>query len=100
MWSRKCKTRIVNGPDEGAKYMKSLFILGSTMCMMLTVVEPIWAASESASVSTNVSDEAPAVRLSDLDMHLNPQVGISNFEYSGKTGGGKQKLTGGATVEF
>jgi hypothetical protein len=80
--------------------MKSLFVLGSTVCMLLTAVEPIWAATENASVSTNVSDETAPMRLSDLDMHLNPQLGLSSFEYSGQTGGGKSKLTGGATVEF
>ncbi|MGZ3723160.1 MAG: hypothetical protein ACXVA9_09530 [Bdellovibrionales bacterium] len=79
--------------------MKSLFILGSAMIMVLTAVEPLMAEQDPASLRTSVSDETP-VRLSDLDMHLNPQIGVSSFEYSGNTGGGKQKPTGGATVEF
>jgi hypothetical protein len=83
--------------------MKSLIITGLTMFTVLTAVQPIWAADDStsgASVRANVNDEAPPVRLSDLDMHINPQIGVSSFEYSGNTGGGHQKFTGGATVEF
>jgi hypothetical protein len=81
--------------------MKSLLIGSLAMFSVLTAVEPIWAADDSAStVKANVSDEAPPLRLSDLDMHLNPQFGVSSFEYSGNAGGGHQKFTGGATVEF
>ena len=46
-------------------------------------------------------DEVREPRLSDLGMKLNPQLGVSSFEYSGKNAGeAKQKLSGGATVEF
>jgi hypothetical protein len=80
--------------------MKSLVIAGVAMFTVLTAVEPIWADDSVSSVRANVSDEAPPMRLSDLDMHLNPQIGVSSFEYSGNTGAGKSKFTGGATVEF
>jgi hypothetical protein len=81
--------------------MKSLVITGLAMFTVLTTVQPIWAADDAtASVRADVSDEAPPIRLSDLGMHINPQFGVSSFEYSGNTGGGHQKFAGGATVEF
>lgn len=46
-------------------------------------------------------EEVREPRLSDLGMKLNPQLGVSSFEYSGKNAGeAKQKLSGGVTVEF
>ncbi len=40
-------------------------------------------------------------RLSDLNIKLNPQLGLSSFEYSGKNSGqAQQKLSGGLTFEF
>ena len=79
--------------------MKSLFLLGPAMVMMLTAVQPLMA-EDTGSVRLNVDELDSPVRLSDLDMHINPQVGVSNFEYSGKNGGGKQQPTGGVTLEF
>jgi hypothetical protein len=81
--------------------MKTQFILTASLFTILTAAQPVLAATEdAASVKANVSDETAPTRLSDLDLHLNPQLGLSNFEYSNKIGGGKQKFTGGLTTEF
>jgi hypothetical protein len=77
--------------------MKKLIILMAGVAMLLTVVEPVWAQGTS---STSI-DELREPRLSDLGMKLNPQLGVSSFEYSGKNAGqAKEKLSGGLTVEF
>lgn len=79
--------------------MKSLLIAASLMFTVLTAVQPIWA-EETSTVRLGADNEAGPSRLSDLGMHLNPQLGVSSFEYSGNTGGGHQNFSGGATVEF
>lgn len=81
--------------------MKKLTILLLALFMVLTAVEPVLAqASEAGTISTSVEEES-GPRLSDLGMKLNPQLGVSSFEYSGKnTGDSTQKLSGGLTVEF
>jgi hypothetical protein len=79
--------------------MKSLLIASSMLFTVLTAVQPV-LAQDSTTSRTSVGDDLNATRLSDLGMHLNPQIGLSSFEYSGKTGGGHQKLSGGTTVEF
>jgi len=81
--------------------MKSLFFATTAMFTVLTAVEPIWAADDTSSVRTSISgEESGPTRLSDLDMHINPQLGVSSFEYSHNSGGGQQRLIGGATAEF
>jgi hypothetical protein len=81
--------------------MKKLVIWTLALAMLLTVVQPVLAQSVGAGTSSTEIDEVREPRLSDLGMRLNPQLGVSGFEYSGKNGGeSKQKLSGGLTVEF
>lgn len=79
--------------------MKTLNVLGLVVFMLSTVVEPVLA--QDAATSRATVEEEHEMRLSDLNMKVNPQAGISSFEYSGsaKTAT-KQKVSGGATVEF
>lgn len=79
--------------------MKRLIVLTSSLFTLWTAAQPIWA-EDTSTVRTTGPEEVAEPRLSDLGMHLNPQIGLSNFEYSGNRGGGQQKLSGGATVEF
>jgi hypothetical protein len=76
----------------------STSILASALFTLLTAAQPVAAQEDSTSRST-VEEVAPP-RLRDMGMHINPQIGVSSFEYSGTTGGAKQKLSGGATTEF
>jgi hypothetical protein len=77
--------------------MKKLIISMAALAMLLTLVEPVLAQGTS---STSI-DELREPRLSDLGMKLNPQLGVSSFEYSGKNAGqAQEKLSGGLTVEF
>ena len=81
--------------------MKKLVIWTLALAMLLTVVQPVLAQSADAGSSSTSVDEVREPRLSDLGMRLNPQLGASGFEYSGKNGGeSKQNLSGGLTVEF
>jgi len=82
--------------------MKKLAIWTLAVAMLLTLVEPVLAQSTEAAGSSSLSmEEVREPRLSDLGMKLNPQLGVSSFEYSGKNAGeAKQKLSGGVTVEF
>ncbi len=86
--------------------MKKAVIWLVGVAMLLTLVEPVLAQSSetesSAAGSSSMNmDEVREPRLSDLGMKINPQLGVSNFEYSGKdTGTAKQKLSGGLTFEF
>lgn len=82
--------------------MKKLVIWSLAVAMLLTLVEPVLAQSSEAGTSSMSVDEVREPRLSDLGMKLNPQLGVSSFEYSGRntTGEAKQKLSGGLTVEF
>lgn len=79
--------------------MKTLSVLSLTVFTLLTAVKPVLA--QEAATSRASVDEEREMRLSDLNMKVNPQLGVSSFEYSGsaKTAT-KQKLSGGATVEF
>jgi hypothetical protein len=82
--------------------MKALNFLGLIVFMISTGVEPVLASqADEAGTSRASVEDVREVRLSDLGMKLNPQLGVSSFEYSGsaKTST-KQKLSGGATVEF
>ncbi len=82
--------------------MKTLKLLGLAVFMLSTVVEPVLAEVNDAGTSSMAIESEREMRLSDLGMKLNPQLGVSSFEYSGKTTAGeaKQKLSGGLTVEF
>lgn len=79
--------------------MKTLNLLGLIVFTISTGVQPV-LAQEAATTRATVEEERD-LRLSDLNMKVNPQLGVSSFEYSGsaKTTA-KQKLSGGATVEF
>ncbi len=79
--------------------MKTLIALTLTLFTLLTAVQKSWAQDD-ASLRTKLFDDAGPTRLSDLGMRLNPILGVSDFSYSGEKGGGHQKFTGGATVEF
>jgi len=82
--------------------MKKIVFPTLGLLMLLTAVQPILAQSTDAGSITTSVEEERSPRLSDLGMKLNPQLGVSSFEYSGKntTGGSEQKLSGGLTVEF
>jgi hypothetical protein len=82
--------------------MKVLNIIGLVVFMISTGVEPVLAAAvDEAGTSRASVEDVREMRLSDLGMKLNPQLGISSFEYSGNAkSSAKQKLSGGATVEF
>lgn len=74
-------------------------ILLSVVFTVLTAAQPVLAQDADSTSRTSLEDAGPS-RLSDLGTHINPQLGVSSFEYSGRTGGSKQHLSGGATVEF
>ncbi|MGE0526905.1 MAG: hypothetical protein AB7G93_04980 [Bdellovibrionales bacterium] len=81
--------------------MKTQMLLGFALFTVLTAVDSIWAQENSAEIRTRLDDGAPPSRLTDYDIHLNPQLGLSSFEYSGRsTGSSKQQLSGGLTAEF
>jgi hypothetical protein len=83
--------------------MKRLIIAALLVTTCLTAVEPVLAQSSTAAGSTSRTtvEEGPRERLSDLGMAINPQIGVSNFEYSEKSAGDSQnQLSGGVTVEF
>lgn len=73
-------------------------VAATLVLTLLTVGLPVWAAESSSTTSATLEDTGPQ-RLTDLGTHLNPQVGVSSFEYSGRNGSA-QRLTGGATAEF
>lgn len=79
--------------------MKSLIFTMSAVFTVLTAVEPIWA-DDASTVRTSISGEEGPARLSDLDMRLNPQIGVSSFEYSKMEGKSGEKFAGGLTAEF
>lgn len=82
--------------------MKTKAISATLLFMILTSVSPVLAegladTSTSRVRAEGVGPETP----SDMNIRLNPQLGVSSFEYSGE-GNGKSKaeLSGGATFEF
>ncbi len=75
-------------------------LAAAVLLILSTVAKPIWAQDDTATSRVAVEDDGGPARLSDLGTHINPQLGVSSFEYSGVRGGSKQKLSGGATVEF
>lgn len=80
--------------------MKSQVFSAISMAIALTAVNPVWA-QDSSTVRTSAYAEADGPdKFRDLDMRLNPQIGLSSFEYSGRTGGGNQNVAGGLTAEF
>ncbi|HMN67686.1 MAG TPA: outer membrane beta-barrel protein [Bdellovibrionales bacterium] len=81
--------------------MKSLVLYGSALFTVLTAVQPILAQSSETGVSTATIEENREPRLSDLGASINPQLGVSNFEYSGnEAGNSKSELSGGVTAEL
>lgn len=81
--------------------MKSLIFSALGVLTVLTVATPVLAqTTASGTTSTKIEDEGPQ-RLSDLGMALNPQIGVSSFDYSeGVKEEANSKLSGGLTVEF
>ncbi len=83
--------------------MKSLLVRSlasaSVMISVLTAVQPV-LADETSTSRAAVGEEQGPNSLSDLGMRINPQLGISSFEYSGTSSAAKEKFSGGATVEF
>ncbi|MGE4132752.1 MAG: outer membrane beta-barrel protein [Bdellovibrionales bacterium] len=77
--------------------MKSAAIWALGLFTVLTVGQPSWAQE---STSTMSMDEAAPNSLSDLNLNLNPQLGVSSFEYSrGSTKSGSG-ISGGVTFEM
>lgn len=81
--------------------MKRLMISTSTLLIFLTAALPVSAQTAGeATSSIKLENEGPQ-RLSDLGMAINPQLGVSSFEYSkGTDAEAKSELSGGVTVEF
>jgi hypothetical protein len=80
--------------------MKTFNIHSLLVLILLTAVQPIWAQDLNSSSSLSVSDDYKFFQPGPLDIHLNPQLGVSSFEYSGSGAGVQERLAGGATVEF
>lgn len=55
--------------------------------------------TDTSTTKTSMEEVGPS-RLSELGTHINPQLGISSFEQSARTGGSKQRFSGGVTAEF
>ena len=80
--------------------MKSLGFSASVLFTLLISVNPVWSQDFSTVRTTCYAEADGPSKFNDLDMHINPQVGLSSFEYSKNAGGGQQKVTGGVTAEF
>lgn len=87
--------------------MKSQVLAAISLIMFSTVAMPVWAQSgafiDSSSLentSTMQMEEAVPESLSDYGMRLNPQIGSSSFETTGKDKKSGSGLSGGLTVEF
>jgi hypothetical protein len=76
--------------------MKSSILLTAAMLMFLTAAQT--ARADEGRISQKAGAEE-SYGLSDLPMRLNPQIGVSSFQYSGE-GSSKAQLSGGALVEF
>jgi hypothetical protein len=78
----------------------ALRLLAIAVCITSTAAFPVSAQqSDSATTKTSMEDVGPS-RLSDLGTHINPQLGVSSFEQSARTGGSKERFSGGVTAEF
>lgn len=80
--------------------MKNLFFLFSAVITLSTAVNPAWAQESSEVRIANPAEESGPSTFTDLNATVNPQLGMSSFEYSKKTGSGGQGMAGGATVEL
>lgn len=80
--------------------MKLLKFTAASMFTLWTVVQPVWAQSSEAGTISAPLEEQSSPRLSDLGVAVNPQLGVSNFEYSDTRSDSKSKLSGGLTFEF
>lgn len=82
--------------------MKYLILAATSLTILSTVAEPVWAQSElslGGSSATTIDSVVPE-RLSDYGMRLNPQLGSSSFETTGTKKASSSGLSGGLTVEF
>lgn len=69
---------------------------------VLTAAQPILAEGSlsAGSTSSMTIETAAPERLGDYGLALNPQIGSSSFEYTGKDKSSNDGLSGGLTVEF
>jgi len=77
-----------------------MYLLTAALLSVLTAVQPVTAETEEATSRISLENDGSVERLSDLGTHINPMLGVSSFEYSGRSGSAKQKLSGGAIAEF
>lgn len=80
--------------------MKKLNLAVSSMLIFWTAVQPAWAEDTGTGMTSAPIEEIAEPRLSDLGIHINPQIGLSNFDYSKGDTKAKNDISGGATVEF
>ncbi len=83
--------------------MKKHILYAVSVISVLTAGLPIWAQSSTTasggSLNMTIEGAAPE-RLSDYGLSINPQIGSSSFEYTGKNKNASSGLSGGVTVEF
>ena len=80
--------------------MKRLMIASTALFTLLTAVQPVLAQNDVGTSTTSIEDESPQ-RLSDLGVAVNPQIGVSSFDYSeGVDRDAESELSGGVTFEF
>jgi len=75
--------------------MKNYIFSVLAMTTLLTAAQPILAQDSSSRLQM---DQMNPEKISDLNLRVNPQLGISNFEHS-KASGSQNALALGATVE-
>lgn len=80
--------------------MKTRILSTLTLSMLLTSVSPVWAQNSVGTIATK-NEATPFERMSDLGVTVNPQLGVSSFNYSGEgSSNSEAKLSGGTTFEF
>ena len=80
--------------------MKTQMLSALSLALFLSAA-PVWAQDGAGTSSARLGEAIDAQRLSDLGMAVNPQLGISSFEYSKRgAGDARTRLSGGVTAEF
>ena len=80
--------------------MKKLIVSAVVLFNISTAVSPVWADAEGSTLKTEIEAAGPE-SLSEMGLRVNPQVGLSSFEYStSSAGSSEQKFSGGATIEL
>ena len=81
--------------------MKSLSRATGALLSLLTAVQPIFADVLETGTSTTTIVNSTPERLRDLGVSVNPQLGVSSFDYSeGASEKSNSDLSGGVTFEF